>query len=76
MTEDVQTYLLCVRNDGYEVALEPRKIYRRLGDTGAAARSLVRVVDESGEDYLFPDDFFVPIEVPAKAAYVFEKVDA
>ena len=76
MTEDVHSYLLCVRNEGYEVSLEPRKVYQRLGDAGAAARSLVRVVDESGEDYLYPVDFFVPIDVPANAAHVFEKANA
>ncbi len=51
-------YLLCVRNDGYAASIEPRKVYQALPDP-AAARNFVRVVNESGEDYLYPEDFFV-----------------
>ncbi len=58
------TFVLCVNRDGYETSLEIRRIYRSLADPAAAERSLIRVVDETGEDYLFPADFFVPIEVP------------
>ncbi len=64
-------FALCVKSDGYEASLEPRKIYRVLRDEAAAAESLVRVVDESGEDYLYPSDFFVPIAVPEPAIKVF-----
>ena len=46
--------MLCVRNDSYEASLEPRKIYRVVEDEKAEARALVRVIDESGEDYLYP----------------------
>jgi hypothetical protein len=56
-----RSYLLCVRNDGYPASLLVRRLYRRLPDRGAAARGLVRVVDESGEDYLYPEKLFVPI---------------
>jgi len=76
MNEKPQPYVLCIRNDGYEVSLERRKVYRRLEDSAASARSLIRVVDESGEDYLFPHEFFVPIEVPENAAHVFDEVTA
>ena len=54
-----------MRNDGYEVSLERRKIYLTLRDADAAAQDQVRVIDESGEDYLFPAALFVPIELPA-----------
>lgn len=64
-------FLLCVRNDGYPASLEPRKIYQALPDAAAAERHFVRVVDESGEDYLYPEDYFVPIEVPQAAARAF-----
>jgi hypothetical protein len=64
-------YLLCVRNDEYPVSLEVRKVYRELPDEAAAARHFVRVVDESGEDYLFPETCFVAIELPREAARVF-----
>ena len=64
-------YLLCIRNDDYPASLEVRKVYRKLADATAAARHFVRVVDESGEDYLYPESYFVPIELPQAAARVF-----
>lgn len=57
-------FAVCVKNDRYEASSELRKIYRIKPDEQAAERQLVRVVDESGEDYLYPEDFFVPIELP------------
>ena len=64
-------FVLCLRNGSYKASLEPRKIYRVVDDPQAEARSLVRVIDESGEDYLFPARLFVPIELPAKAMPAF-----
>jgi len=64
-------FVLCIRNDSYEASLETRKIYRLIDDAKAEAKALIRVIDESGEDYLYPADFFVPIEVPDKAATAF-----
>jgi hypothetical protein len=64
-------YVLCVRNGSYRVSLEPRKIYRVLDDAGAEADGMLRVIDESGEDYLFPANLFVEIEIPAKARPAF-----
>jgi hypothetical protein len=52
---------LCVRNEGYPAALELRKVYRVLVDEPAAKRRLVRVVDESGEDYLYPREWFLAV---------------
>mgnify|MGYP003433177290 FL=1 len=57
-------FAVCLRNDGYEVSLERRKIYQVLPDPGAAKHRQVRVIDESGEDYLYPQNFFAPIELP------------
>lgn len=54
--------VLCVRNTGYEASLELRKIYFVLPDHGAERLGQLRVVDESGDDYLFPQDFFVSID--------------
>jgi hypothetical protein len=51
-------------------------VYRLVPDAAAASEGLVRVVDESGEDYLYPDKFFVPIEVPKAAARAFTKRSA
>ncbi|HEY2292957.1 MAG TPA: hypothetical protein VGM86_19815 [Thermoanaerobaculia bacterium] len=58
-----QGFVVCVRNDGYATSLEVRKIYRMLNDPAAASRHYVRIVDESGEDYLYPESFFLPIEL-------------
>jgi hypothetical protein len=64
-------FVLCIKNDGYPASLEVRKVYQRLPDAGAEARHLVRVIDDSGEDYLYSQDYFVPIEVPQTAQVVF-----
>jgi hypothetical protein len=58
-------FVVCVRNDGYEASLERNKIYAVLPDKNAERDGELRVVDESGEDYLFSADRFVSIEVPA-----------
>ena len=56
--------VVCVENKGYTVSLEKRKIYVALADLQAAKRGHVRVIDESGEDYLFPKRFFLPVTLP------------
>ena len=58
-------FAVCVRNDGYEASLERNKIYAVLPDEEAEREGDLRVIDESGEDYLFAADRFVAIEVPA-----------
>jgi len=58
-------FAVCVRNDGYEASLERNKIYSVLPDEDAERDGDLRVVDESGEDYLFSADRFVAIDVPA-----------
>jgi signal transduction histidine kinase len=55
-------FVVCVRNEDCE-DLEPRKIYRVLPDVDAGRDGYVRVVDESGEDYLYPADYFLSIEL-------------
>lgn len=69
--ESKKRFVVCVKNDGYAASLELRKIYQILRDERAAEHCLVRVIDESGEDYLYPQDFFVPIEVPQAVERVF-----
>ena len=64
-------FVLCINNDSYEASLELRKVYRVVDDAKAEARALLRVIDESGEDYLYPADIFVPVEIPEKAAPAF-----
>ena len=56
--------MVCLRNDGSEVSLERRKIHAALPDADAARHGQVRIIDESGEDYLFPATCFAPIELP------------
>ena len=64
-------FVICIKNEGYLASLEPRKIYRVLTDSAAEAKGMLRIVDESGEDYLFPANLFVPVEVPAEANIAF-----
>ena len=64
-------YVICVRNGSYRASLEPRKVYQVLEDSAADKSQPIRVIDESGEDYLFPASLFVPIELPAKARPAF-----
>jgi len=59
-------FLLCVRNEGCE-DLELRKLYLQLADAKAAASGYVRVIDESGEDYLYPARLFVAVELTTAA---------
>ena len=59
-------FVICVENGGAE-DLEVRKVYRALQDKDAAATGYVRVIDESGEDYLYPVDYFVFVALPQKA---------
>jgi hypothetical protein len=58
-------FAVCVKNDGYEASLERNKIYVVLPDKDAERDCDLRIVDESGEDYLFSADRFVAIELPA-----------
>jgi hypothetical protein len=65
MAKTRRSFAVCVRNDGYEASLELRKIYEVIPDAVAARHQQVRVVDESGEDYLFPASWFAALELPA-----------
>jgi hypothetical protein len=58
-------FVVCVSNEGYPASLELHKIYRVIPDEDAAEDGDLRVIDESGEDYLFPSSYFTPIKVPA-----------
>ena len=60
-------FVICINNKGYEVSLERGKVYRVLDDEKASQHNLIRVVDESGEDYLFPKEYFVSIKLPKAA---------
>jgi len=64
MTKVSNQFVICVKNDGFPASLERRKIYVALRDPPAEKRGQLRVVDESGEDYLYPKAFFRPIALP------------
>lgn len=64
MTKAAKRLFICLDNVGYEVSLERRKIYVALPDLKAEQLGHLRIVDESGEDYLYPCERFVPAELP------------
>lgn len=60
-------FAICIRNEGYLASLELWKVYQGLPDRRAAKNQLVRIIDESGEDYLYDQSWFVPIKLPQAA---------
>ena len=60
-------YVPCVKNKGYRASLELGKLYRCVRDRDAEQHLMRRVVDESGEDYLYPCDWFIEIRLPPAA---------
>jgi hypothetical protein len=56
--------VICLNNSGHEVSLERRKIYVVVSDAKAQKHGLLRVIDESGEDYLYPAEIFIEAELP------------
>lgn len=61
-------FVVCLQNDGYPASLERRKIYQALLDPEAQAHQLIRVVDESGDDYLYPLSYFSAISLSKNLA--------
>ncbi len=55
-------FAICIDNTDYPAALERRKIYQIIRDDSAAAHNLLRVIDESGEDYIYPQAYFIPVD--------------
>ena len=68
---NTQHYVLCISNEKYPVSLEARKIYQCVPGPQAEAHGQIRVIDESGEDYLYSVDIFLPIEIPGEATRAF-----
>ena len=58
-------FMICVDNRGYESSLEIRKLYEVLSDRMAEKHHQIRVIDESGEDYLYPETYFAPVRLPS-----------
>lgn len=63
MQRDVR-FVICIQNTDYPAALERRKIYEIVPDATASRLGLLRVIDESGEDYLYPSTYFIPMDFP------------
>ncbi len=64
MNQKDRQFVLCIKNDGCD-DLEIRKIYEVLPDKNAAKDDYIRIIDESGEDYLYPSNYFYRIEIAA-----------
>ncbi|MGH9958640.1 MAG: hypothetical protein ACREBC_16175 [Pyrinomonadaceae bacterium] len=58
-------FAVCINNSGYSASLELHKIYRVLPDRDAALDGDLRVIDETGDDYLYPAEYFVFLELPS-----------
>jgi hypothetical protein len=65
-------FVVCIQSGG-EDDLEPRKVYRVLPDRAAARDDYLRVIDESGEDYLYPAELFAPLKLPAATTRQLER---
>ncbi len=59
-------FVVCIKNDDYPASLEVRKLYPRIPDSDAEQHGQIRIVDESGEDYLYPEEYFRAIELPVE----------
>lgn len=69
-----KSFAVCIDNSGYEVSLEQRKIYEIIPEADDRTRRMLRVIDESGEDYLYPQRMFVELELPPQAQEAFASV--
>jgi hypothetical protein len=72
--EAPQHFAVCVRNDGYGASLELRKLYPVLPDAFGDEHGMIRVIDESGEDYLYPVTYFVRVELPRAVEQTLAKI--
>jgi hypothetical protein len=68
-----KAFVLCVRNEDYPASLELRKLYPVVRDRSAAKHELIRIVDESGDDYLYPANYFIALRLPASVKLALSK---
>ena len=64
MRQNEKNFVVCVSNKGYPASLELRKLYQVIPDEKASKLGQIRVVDESGQDYLYPEQYFAPVQLP------------
>ena len=69
----MEKYVICLSNEGYAASLEVRKLYDLLPDTKAEAMHCIRIVDEDGEDYVYPEKLFMPMEVSESISLALHK---
>ncbi len=69
-------YAMCVKNRGYPASLDVCKVYRVIADSSAARSRMVRVIDETGEDYLYPAAYFRFVELPRDVLSLFSRKSA
>ena len=62
-----KSFVVCINNKGYPASLEIRRLYQAIPDETAAKVRQVRVIDESGEDYLYPENYFAAVQLPQAA---------
>ena len=67
MKRSEMQFVVCINNKGYAASLELRKLYQVVTDGTAAKVHQIRIIDESGEDYLYPEEYFVPVQLPQSA---------
>ena len=68
--------VICLNNEGYAASLEVRKLYELIVDSTASAKHCIRIVDEDGEDYLYPGNLFMPMEVSETVSLALHKLAA
>lgn len=67
-------FVICVNNKDYSASLEIRKVYQVVEDSNATQHQMIRVIDESGEDYLYPNNYFISIELPKAVEEAFSMI--
>lgn len=69
----MQKFAICLDNQDYRASLEPKKLYEIIPDRQAAKHKMIRIIDESGEDYLFPENLFAELPLPEQIAEKLKK---
>ena len=69
----MEKYVICLSNEGYAASLEVRKLYELVPDAKAEARHCLRIVDEDGEDYVYPESLFMAMEVSESVSRALHK---
>ena len=69
----MEKYVICFNNEGYAASLEVRKLYELIPDAKAEARNCIRIVDEDGEDYVYPEKMFMAMEISESVSRALHK---